>query len=178
MLHEKAALGGEVRVHASVEVEMVPRQIHEHGHLEEAAAHALEHERVRRNLHHDMSVSRIAHVPHQRLEIRGFGRRARGFHHAIAEPVLHRAEETRRTIRRLQSRLDEKARRGFAVGTRDADKRHGIRGPIEQQGRDLRQSDARVGHSYPGASGKRRLFGNDDDRSAPARVVDKTIAVL
>ena len=54
---EQPLLGGEVRLHVAVIVEMVPRQVREHARRKPRVIDSLQGERVRRHFHHARATS-------------------------------------------------------------------------------------------------------------------------
>ena len=74
---EEAALGGEVRLHVAVEVEVIARQVGEDAGGKPQAVGAAQRQRVRRHLHHAGAAAFGQHAAQHLLQLGRLGRRAR-----------------------------------------------------------------------------------------------------
>ena len=90
---EQAGLGGPVGLHGLMEIEVVLRQVRERTDRERDAVHAVQRQRMGRDLHHHMRAARIEHLPQQALQGKALGRRALRRDDGVADAVFDRADE-------------------------------------------------------------------------------------
>ena len=123
---------------------MVLRQVGERADRKADAVYAVEHERVRGNLHDNVRAACVAHTREQRVQLVGFRRGALGFDDLAADEVLVGADEADLVTRVLEHMLDEVGRGGLAVRAGDAEHHHAVRRMAEAVRRNLRERDARI----------------------------------
>ena len=171
-------LACEVRVHVAVEVEVVAGEVREDGHLERAAVHALQPERVRRDLQHGVRqpASTISRNRACRSEASGVVRAAS----ARRSPMRYcdACPAGRPVSGRAQRGVDEVGGGGLAVGAGDAHERRArSRARPARRRRGGRGPRARPGTCSQGTPGRRRLLGGDGGRALLARRLHELVAV-
>ena len=116
---EQQRLGGEVRLHVAVVIQMVLRQIREGRRGEAHAANTMLIQGVRRDLHRTCRVACVDHAPKISVEINRLRRGAlRGFDDAT-DAALDCPQQARRMPRGRQDCVLEVRRRGLAIRARD-----------------------------------------------------------
>ena len=119
-LVEQPPLGGVVRVHRAVEVEMVLGEVREQLHREPDARDAAELDRVRGHLHGDGRVAGVEHAREGRLEVDRLGRGALDLLLHPADDPLDGAEQAGLVPGGLEQVPDEERGRRLAVRAGDA----------------------------------------------------------
>ena len=147
---EQPALGGEVRLHVLMEVEVIARQVAEHAGGEAHAVDALQRQGVRRDFHHRRPAAVLQHLAQQLLHVRGFRRGARGFAILAANAVRDGAEHAGAKAGGVEDRRQQVRRRGLAVRAGDADDRHAPARVIEEAIGEQRQRQPRIANGEPG----------------------------
>ena len=147
---EQPALGGEVRLHVFVEVEVIARQVAEHAGGEAHAVDALQRQRVRRDFHHRGAAALLQHLAQQLLHVGRFRRGARGFAILAADAVGDGAEHAGAKAGGVEDRREQVRRRGLAVRAGDADDRHAPARVIEEAIGEQRQRQPRIANGDPG----------------------------
>ena len=118
---EQQALGEEVVLHARMEVEVVLRQVREHGRGEANPAGAPELERVRGDLHRAGAIPAVEHRAEARVQVDRLGGRALDWTLLAADDRRDRAQQAGLLVRRLQQRAHEERGRRLAVRAGDPD---------------------------------------------------------
>jgi hypothetical protein len=174
---EEPALGGEVRLHGRMEVQVVLGEVREDRDVPVDRVGAPELEGVAGDLHRARAVATVEHLGERRLQIDRLGRRALGRALVPADPRGDRAEQPGLQPSGLEQRADDEARRGLAVGPGDADDRQPVgRVAVEARGgrrhRRADGGDAHLGH----AEAERAL---DDERGgAPGDGVEREVVAV
>ena len=86
-------LGLGIAAHISVKIQVVLCQVREHARVKADARHAVQHQRVGRDLHDDVGAARISHLTQQLLQLVGLGRRALRGQELVAYHVAVGADE-------------------------------------------------------------------------------------
>ena len=147
---EQAGLGGPVGLHGLMEIEVVLRQVRERTDRERDTVHAVQRQRMGRDLHHHMRAARIEHLPQQALQGKALGRRALRGEDGVANAVFDRADEADLRAERLLEHMLDKAGHGrLAVRPRHADHAQALRRMAEPVAAELRQRRARIAHAHP-----------------------------
>ena len=135
-----------------MEIEVVLRQVRERTDRERDAVHAVQRQRMGRDLHHHMRAARIEHLPQQALQGKALGRRALRGDDGVADAVFDRADEADLRAERLLEHMLDKAGHGrLAVRPRHADHAQALRRMAEPVAAELRQRRARIAHAHPKA---------------------------
>ncbi len=151
-LREQALLGLEVRLHRSVVVEMILREVGEGGGLEAQERGALLVQRVGGDLHHRRVAAGAAHRGQQPLQLTGVGRGPRGRNRAAAVLDLYGGQQAGRAAAGTQQLAQQPGGGGFAVRAGDAGHAQRTGGPAVQRGCEAGQRTARI-------IDRNRLFG-------------------
>ena len=106
-------------------------------------------ERVRTDFHRYPPATRAQHLAHHLLDLHRFRRRTRRGNNALADLILHRAQQSGADARLLQDGFDHEGRRRFAVGAGHANDFQLLRGMIVETGRSKRHGPTRVGDPDP-----------------------------
>ena len=125
---EEAALGGKIFLERFVIIEMVAREIGEHGRGEMASPQAVHGQRVRACFHHDSGATFIAYLSEHLLKIERFGRGVNRVAAGAWRAIPDRADQAGFLSRGAQDRIDQVGRRRFAVRSRDAHKLQSVGG--------------------------------------------------
>ena len=112
---EEFRLGLEIILHRAVKIEMVLGQIGEDGDVPFDSAGSFLGERVRRDFHRGGAASGVDDLREQFLDIERFRRGADRRQNAIANFVLHSAEQSAAHPGLFANVFDEKRRRGFPI---------------------------------------------------------------
>ena len=133
-----------------MEIEVVLRQVRERTDRERDTVHAVQRQRMGRDLHHHMRAARIEHLPQQALQGKALGRRALRGEDGVANAVFDRADEADLRAERLLEHMLDKAGHGrLAVRPRHADHAQALRRMAEPVAAELRQRRARIAHAHP-----------------------------
>ncbi len=125
---EETALGGEIFLESFVVIEMVAREIREHGRGEMASPQTVHGQRVRTCFHHDGGAAFVAYLREHLLKIERFGRGVNRVAAGTRRAISDRADQAGFLPRCVQDRIDQVGRRRFAVCSCDADELQRIRG--------------------------------------------------
>ena len=118
---EELRLGGAVRGHRLVIVEMIAREVGEQRDVERRAVDAALVEAVRRHLHRHRARARGVELREQLVQHRDVGRRVRRRRERADEAVAERAEHRGAAAARIERLRDPLRARRLAVGAGDAD---------------------------------------------------------
>ena len=123
---EQTRFGRFIRVERTVVVEVILREIREHGDVERGAVHAPLMQRVRRHFHCHRLSTRVAQLSETALQLRRVGRRETGVHELTGQAGAERADDRATLAQRGQRCRNPLAARGFAVRAGDADRQHAV----------------------------------------------------
>ena len=143
-----------------MEVEVILRQIGERADRKRNAVYAVEHQRVRGNLHDNMRAACISHAGKQRVQLVGFRRGTLGFDHLVTDKVLVGADQADLVACILEHMLDQVGRGGLAVGAGHAEHDHALRRMAEAVCRNLSERDTGILHNDCGHAFRRFLTDN------------------
>ncbi len=142
---EEALLGLVVGLHVAVKIEMVARQVREDGDVEAAALHAVERERVGGDLHRRGARPVRDHLGQQLLDQRRFRRGAVRLDAAAPRAIADRPEKPGGAVPPREDRLEQRRRRGLAVGARHGREHELLRRISVQARRQQRERPPRRG---------------------------------
>ncbi len=142
---EQTTLGGEVRLHVAMKVEVIARQVREHAGGERDGIRAAQRERVRRHFHHGGAAAVVHHLPQHLLHVRRLRCRSGRFDVRMSEAVDDGAEQPAPHAGGFEDRPQQVRCRGLPVRAGDADN-------LQQAARVALQSDRRA----PPVRGARR----------------------
>ena len=170
---EQLRLCGKVRLHRLVEVEVILRQVREHGDVELDSIDPMLRERVRRHLHRAGDRSLFVQVEKRPLQLRGLGRRPR---------ATEGADDARRPPFDFQDVAQKLRRRRLAVGTGDPDHPQLSRRVVVERARGERHRLARHPRSDDELGGgadlwSQGVFADESDGTAPVRLRGEIMAV-
>ena len=157
---EEPPLGLEITLKVLVIIEVVARQVGEHGGRETQSPDALLRQGVRRDFHDDSFAARrhqLGKIGHQ---IERFGRRIDGRKRPAAPPVLDGAKQAGEDAGGLENAFEQIRRGGLAVRTRNT-----------------HEPEARVRVSVKGAGGRRQGATNPPDANPARRQLPGRIAL-
>jgi len=145
--NKQLLLGGGIVFHRAVVIEMILRQVGEHGRLEGHAMRARLRQSMRGHFHGDMACTLIAQLRQPALQghrvERGMGRALQRARKTIAHRPQHRALVTQ-SGKSLRQPVGD---RGLAVGAGYADRPHGAGRIAEQMAGDHAGLRAQLRHS-------------------------------
>ena len=171
---EEDALGGVVRLHRAVEVEVIAAQVREGGDVEGHSREASLHERVRGDLQHRRDAAAGDEGGEGGDQIGALRRRPAAAGELFApEAVAKGAEEPGRPAGRLEHSHHQRGDGRLAVGAGDPDEREMAAGIPFQTGGERAEEGARRRGEEPrhrrGGCGRRR--GGDHRHGAPGHGV-------
>ena len=172
---EEAGLHVEVGVHRLVIVEVVAREVGEHGGAELQAQHALLVDTMGADLHHGLFAAGVAHLREHAENVEGLGGGLVRRDGAGAEVVVDRADETDALLAAEQV-LDQVGDGGLAVGSGDADDLEVAVGELVETAGDAGERGAGVGdldEGDLGGRGRRDLLRDHGDRASVHGLVDE-----
>jgi len=176
---EEPLLGVEIMFKIMVKIEVVPRQVGEHGGVEIDVIGPPQFQGVGRNLHDDGVDTVLHHTVQDLLEVPRFRGRVRRRHLPSAPPVIDGADNAGITAVALHDGFEHVGDRRLAVGAGNADGQHGA-------GRKPEEGRRQAGQGRPGVAGGQQadtpvlqpakvgkpIPGDTDRRSA---VIDRCI---
>ena len=177
-LAEEQRLGIAVVLHRLVEVKVILREVREDADGVLDPVHAVELERVGRNLHHRVRAARVRHAAQQPLQLEGFRRRALGVDHLAADHVLDGADQADlRPGLLLEDALDEVGRGRLAARAGHADHRQLARGVAVPVRADHGQRAARGRDHGVGQAALDLMLADSADRALLLRHGDISVPV-
>ncbi len=176
---EQALLGGEIRFHGAVKIQVVAGQVGEDRGVEGQAVHASQLQRVRRDFHGDVGPAfrfQFGEQPHQVERFRsGIGRRQ----DTAGQVILDGPDKRRGGAGGAQHGVDQVAGGRLPVSPGDAGQLEAFVGTAVEIARGQGERAPAVLHLEPGAVkpvGGRR-FADDDDSAARPGIGGEAAAV-
>ena len=140
---------------------MVLSQVGEGRHLIVNTAHPFQRQGMGGHLHNRICAAGIPHACEQSLQFKALGRSALGGDDFVTDAVIHSADQADlRSAHSLQNMLEKQRYRGLAVGSGDADHRHGTGGIAIEIPAQQRQGKAGVFHQNIRHTFSRSVLGN------------------
>ena len=161
-------------------VQMVVRDIREHGPGEMQPFGAVLHEAVRADLHKAVLAPPIDHLGHHPVEPDAVGSRVRRLAPIGVDAVRHRRDQADLIAEAPEQAVQQRRGRRLAVGPRHADQPERPARVAIESGRHASQRDRRVGDAQIGYSlGQPRGYRLADDRNGPRpdRRLDESMPV-
>ncbi len=145
---EQLALGPEVLLHGAVQVEVVPREVGEDRPRKPGAAHPLQRDAVRGDLHDDRARPGVPHPRQGLLDLRRLGRGVAGDLVLAGDDDLRGGAETARPLAEQagEDRVEHVGGRGLAVRPRDAVDLERLRRVVEHRPGERGERGTRVRH--------------------------------
>ena len=157
---------------------MILGQVGKDAHGKTDARHALEHQRVGGDLHHDVGAPGVAHLAEELLQLEALRRGALRGQLLRPDHVAVGADQTHlRAERGLQDVLDEVSGGGLAVGAGDADHGHLPRRVAEEVASGDGQSIAGILHQNIGDLPLGRALAQHHSRALFRSGGDKVMSV-